>query len=189
MVLVLEPSNQASINELEEIRQILCQTAGSSAGNTVAMMKQIPMVADSATAIAERQDSETYWKERLATTVNPDESLHRGKTGYPCAAYNLNKDGCPAGANCFDSHAPDQYSLRVNAFNRNVCTNNLLGRSCIPEDYDEEDEDEEPYVCPYMHAETEDEKKVVWSEMQDLADKLHTDMSIDKTMTQKGFME
>lgn len=180
MVLVLEPTNQASINELEEVRQILCQTAGSSAGNTAATQNKVPMVIDSPTAIAERQDSETYWKERLATTVIPDEGLHRGKTGYPCAAFNLDEAGCPADDDCPDSHAPDQYSLRINAFNRNVCTNHLLGHSCVPDDYNEDGDEPDPFVCPYMHAETEEEKRIVWTEMQHLADKIHTGISLDK---------
>ena len=186
MVLVIEPANQASLKELEEISHILCQTPGSSVGHLTSMQSKIPLVIDSATAKAERQDSVTYWKERLATTVNPDDSPHRGKTGYPCAAFNLNEQGCPQGSNCFDSHAPDQYSLRVHAFNRNICTNNLLGRDCQPEDYNIDGDEPEKFVCPYMHVESEDDKKVVWNEMQDLADKLHTDMSLD--LAQIGFV-
>jgi hypothetical protein len=187
MVLAIEPANQASLKELREISQTLCQTPGSSAGNRSSLQAKVPLIKDSSTALAEREESESYWKERFVSSVDPDDGLHRGKTGQPCLAYNLGRYGCPLGRKCTNSHAPDEYSLRVNAFNRNVCTNHLLGRSCEPEDQSQDTDDPDDYNCPYMHADSEEDKKIVWREMQDIADKMRTDMGLDMKLTQKGF--
>lgn len=51
------------------------------------------------------------------------------------------------------------------------------------------DEDEDsPYVCPYKHAETEQDKKKVWEETKGIAERLRTDMGLDMKGTQEGFM-